>query len=256
MHFVHAVLLGMVEGLTEFLPVSSTGHLLLAARLLHLSQTEFIKSFEIAIQSGAIVAVLFLYGRILLKDKEALKRVCVAFIPTGILGFLLHKIVKKFLLHDTTVVLWSLLAGGIFLIVFERFHKEKDSHGSSFADISYPKAVLIGLCQSLAMVPGVSRSAATIVGGLAVGLKRKMIVEFSFLLAIPTLLAATALDLLKSSRVFSGSEWQLLGVGALVSFIVAIFSIKFFLRYIQKYDFTLFGVYRIAVALLFFGLIK
>jgi undecaprenyl-diphosphatase len=190
-----AVIFGIVEAITEFLPISSTGHLKLTAHVMGLDQTSFLKSFEIIIQFGAILSVVVLYWRSLLVNLEIMKRVVVAFIPTGILGLIFYKLIKKYLLSSSTVVLWSLLLGGIFLIVFELLHKEDDDAVEDLATIPYRTSVLIGLFQSIAMIPGVSRSASTIVGGLVLGLKRKTIVEFSFLLAVPTMLAATGLDL-------------------------------------------------------------
>ncbi len=192
MDILQAAILGVVEGLTEFLPISSTGHLILASRLLGLEQTEFLKTFEIAIQFGAILSVVALYWRRLLVDPRVMARVAAAFVPTAILGFGLYKIVKKYLLSSETVVLWALVVGGIVLIVFERFHKEKDDHLDDVAAIPFSRCVLLGVFQALAMIPGVSRSGATVIGGLALGLKRRTIVEFSFLLAVPTMAAATS----------------------------------------------------------------
>ena len=181
MNFIHAVIFGIVEGVSEFLPISSTGHLILAAKLMGFSQSEFVKSFEITIQLGAILAVLVLYWKKLLIDFETLKRVLTAFIPTAILGFLLYKIIKKVLLANVQVVLWSLFIGGIILIVFELWIRGKDATVSKISEMSYKTAVWIGVFQSLAMIPGVSRSGATIVGGRFLGIDRASIVEFSFL---------------------------------------------------------------------------
>ena len=251
MNLFHALLFGIVEGITEFLPVSSTGHLILTAEVLGLKQSEFIKSFEIAIQFGAILAVIFLYWRSLLLNSEALKRVIAAFIPTAILGFVFYKIIKKFLLAGDTIVLWSLFLGGLFLIFFEWRHKERTDALEDLSKLSYGKAALIGVFQALAMVPGVSRSAATIVGGLILGMKRKTIVEFSFLLAVPTMLAATGYDLLKNGAGFNQDQFIFLAVGFFVSFGVAVFSIKCFLHFVKNHSLLLFGVYRIIIALLF-----
>ena len=255
MNFFDALIFGIVEGVTEFLPISSTGHLMLSAKVMGFSQTNFLKSFEIAIQLGAILSVLVLYWRKFLVDFEVLKRVLAAFLPTALLGFLLYKVVKKVLLNSPQVVLWSLFLGGIFLIIFEWLHREKESTVEDLAKISYRKAFLIGIFQSLAMIPGVSRAAATIVGGLLLGLKRRTIVEFSFLLAVPTMLAATALDLLKSVHEFSWGQMEFLLVGFVSSFAVALLSIKFLLHFIKNHTFVWFGVYRIAVALLFWFVI-
>jgi undecaprenyl-diphosphatase len=252
MNYIHALVLGIVEGLTEFLPISSTGHLILTSHLLKIQQTEFMKTFDIAIQLGAILSVVVLYWRRLLVDIEVLKRVVVAFVPTAIIGGIFYKLIKKLLLGNSDVVLWSLLIGGIFMIVFERLYQEKSACIKDISQMSFMQAALIGVCQSIAMIPGVSRAAATIIGGLAMGMRRQMIVEFSFLLAVPTMLAATAIDVLKSSHVFSLEQGIFFLIGFVSAFIVGIISIRFFLIYIQKHNFIPFGVYRIAVALLLF----
>jgi undecaprenyl-diphosphatase len=258
---LHTLILGAVEGITEFLPISSTAHLILVSDLLHISQTEFQKSFEIIIQLGAILAVFVLYWRSFLVNFQTLKRVTVAFIPTGVIGLLLYKVVKHYLLGNTNVVLLSMFIGGILIIAFELFKKEVDDLNSGetsfdINNISYSQCLLIGLFQAIAIIPGVSRSAATILGGLWLGIKRRTIVEFSFLLALPTMAAATGLDLLKNYQEFTSDQFSSLSLGFVVSFIVAIFSIKFLLRYIKRHDFKAFGVYRIVVAILFFLLLK
>jgi undecaprenyl-diphosphatase len=255
-NMLHVLIFGIVEGITEFLPISSTGHLMLTAKILQISQSEFIKSFEIAIQLGAILSVVVLYWPRLIRGREIWKRLLVAFLPAALIGALLYKTIKKYLLASNDVVLWSLFLGGIFLIVFELIHREnKDAHDELSA-ISYPQALVIGLFQTVAMIPGVSRAAATIIGGLVAGLKRKTIVEFSFLLAIPTMLAATAFDLLKSANVFKPEQFVSLGVGFLVSFAVAIVAIKFLLAFIKRHNFISFGVYRIIIALVFWFIVK
>lgn len=254
MDIIQAVIVGIVEGLTEFLPVSSTAHMVLAAKVMRIAQTDFVKSFEIVIQFGAILSVFVFYWRRFLVDFESLKRVLAAFIPTAILGFLLYKVIKTYLICSEIIIVWSLLLGGLFLIVFELFHREKESALEEISKLPYSKCVAIGLFQSLAMFPGVSRSAATIIGGLLLNLKRTTIVEFSFLLAVPTMLAASILDLLKSGSSFSSSEVGVLAVGFIVSFFVALLSIKLFMDFVKKHTFIPFGVYRIAAALAFMGL--
>jgi undecaprenyl-diphosphatase len=223
--------------------------MILASDLMGLEHTEFLKSFEIAIQVGAISSVVFLYARLLLLDFEVIKRVVVAFIPTGVLGLILYRVVKSYLLGSAAVVLWSLLLGGIFLIVFEYWHRGKEDAAGEIPQMSYKTAFIIGLFQSVAMIPGVSRSASTIIGGLILGLKRKTIVEFSFLLAVPTMLAATAYDLMKSVPEMILSQVDFLIAGFVTSFIVALLSIKFLLRFIQTHTFIPFGVYRIILAI-------
>jgi len=251
MDIFQGLIIGVIEGFTEFLPISSTAHMVLAANAMKIAQTDFIKSFEIIIQFGAILSVVVLYWKRFLVDFESLKRVLAAFIPTAVIGFILYKIIKTYLISNETIIVWSLFLGGIFLIVFELFHREKDTAHEDLSTIPYGKCVAIGLFQCFAMFPGVSRSAATIIGGLILNLKRKTIVEFSFLLAVPTMLAASVLDLLKSGSSFSPSQFEVLAVGFIVSFIVAIISIKFLLNFIKKHTFIPFGIYRIIIALIF-----
>jgi len=256
MNLLSAVIFGIVEGITEFLPISSTGHLILTAQILKVLQSDFLKSFEIAIQSGAILAVLVLYGKTLFLDFKIFKRILVAFIPTALIGVIFYKIIKGCLLGNNQVVLWSLFIGGIILIIFELIHGEKKDATDELASVSYKQSFLIGIFQSIAIIPGVSRSAATIIGGLILGLKRKTIIEFSFLLAVPTMLAATFLDLFKSASTFSIDQFLFLSVGFLISFIVAILSIKFLLMFIKRHNFISFGIYRILIALLFWLVIR
>jgi len=250
-HLLHAVIFGIVEGISEFLPISSTGHLILAAKIMKVSQSDFIKSFEIIIQLGAICSVIALYYKSLFMDLRVVKKLLAAFIPTGIIGFALYKLVKKFLLGNSHIVIWSLLLGGIFLVIFELLHREKAEATDDIGSISYKQAVLIGLFQTISIIPGVSRSAATIIGGLISGLKRKTIVEFSFLMAVPTMLAAAALDVSKNVNSFTHGQFAFLLVGFITSFIVALCAIKFLLAYIQKHGFVAFGIYRIALAVIF-----
>jgi len=250
----NAVILGIVEGLTEFLPISSTAHLILTADLLRIQQSEYLKSFEIIIQLGAILAVVFLYWRSFL-DKEILKRLSVAFIPTGVLGLLLYKIVKTYWMGNLSVVLWSLAIGGLILILFEKyFPKNSAKQEGALTKITYKQCIALGFFQSMAMIPGVSRAAATIIGGLSLGISRKTIVEFSFLLAVPVMLAAAGLDLVKNADAFNLNQLQFLAVGFVTSFVMAIVAIRWLLSYIQKHDFVWFGIYRIVLVALFLAL--
>jgi len=255
MDIIKTIIFGIVEGFTEFLPISSTGHLILTSRLLDLKQTDFLKSFEIAIQLGAILSIIFLYWKSLFRKWEVIKRIITAFIPTAILGLIFYKIFKTYLLNEI-VVLWALFLGGIFLIIFELFYKGKEEGIEGISNMSYSKSFLIGIFQSVAIIPGVSRAAATIIGGLSLGIKRKTIVEFSFLLAVPTMLAATAFDLSKNINQFSLEQVNFLIIGFIVSFIVAIISVKFLLYFIKNNSFISFGIYRIILALLFWLIIR
>jgi undecaprenyl-diphosphatase len=246
MSLLHAIILGIVEGITEFLPVSSTAHLILASRALALD-SDFVKSFEIIIQFGAILSVVVLYWS-KFWNWDVLKKLVVAVIPTGIIGLTVYRVIKD-LLGSVTVVLLSLIIGGIALIVFERFRKSSDTD-VDFGQITYRKGFLIGLFQAIAVIPGVSRSAATIVGGSLIGISKRTIVEFSFMLAVPTMLAATGLELVKSRDALAGN-YGVLAVGFVVSFITAIVAIKSFLGYIKKRDFSAFGWYRIVLAVVY-----
>ncbi|MDW8032085.1 MAG: undecaprenyl-diphosphatase UppP [Aquificaceae bacterium] len=250
MEIKHALLLGAVEGITEFLPVSSTGHLILTAHVLGIPHDSFTKSFEIAIQLGAILAVAFLYWRRLTRDLELWKRILVAFLPTGLLGFTLYRFIKSYLIGNDLVVVLALVLGGIFLLFADRVC-ERFCYISDARELSYPRAFAVGLFQSLAMVPGVSRSGATIIGGMLLGLNRKTSAEFSFLLAVPTMLIATSYDLYKSHGEFQATDWQVLGVGFLTAFFFAMLSIKTLLRFLSSYSFLTFGIYRVLVGLVY-----
>lgn len=263
MQLWHAAVLGIIEGFTEFLPISSTGHMIVASRLIGVPQTEVLKTFEIAVQLGAILAVIVLFWKKLFFDFEIFKRVAAAFIPTGILGLLLYKVVKHYLLGEVTVVLWALFIGGLVLILFEYFHREpagppKDpiTTTAELRKMSYGQAAGVGAAQALAMIPGVSRSAATIVAGLGMGISRPVIVEFSFLLAIPTMLAATGLDLVKNADSFSSGDVAALALGTVIAFGVALLSVRWLLRYVRTNTFSAFGVYRVIAAAAFWFLLK
>lgn len=253
MSILQSLLYGIVEGITEFLPISSTGHLILLSELLG-NNGEFLKSFEIIIQLGAITAVIFLYWKKFLQNWVLLKKVIVAFIPTAILGLIFYSFIKKYLLSNSLVVIYSLFLGGIAIIIFEKLHKEQASVLENLDNMTYTQAISIGFVQSVAMIPGVSRSASTIIGGLIAGLSRKAIVEFSFLLAVPTMIAASGLDIIKNYSVFIKDDIIILLIGFLTSFFVALLAIKFLLNYIQKNSFVSFGIYRIIIAIAFFFL--
>jgi len=251
MNIIQAIILGLVEGLTEFLPISSTGHLILASKLLHVYSGDFVKSFEVIIQLGAILAVVVLYFKKIWGRWDVWLKIITAFLPTAVLGLIFYSLIKKFLLGNESVVLWALFLGGVAILIFEHFFTEKRATVDDLEKISYKQALGIGLFQSLAMIPGVSRSAATIIGGLILGLQRKTIVEFSFLLAVPTMLAATGLDLVKSGFSFSYGQWVLLILGFCTAFLSALAVIKIFLAFIQTKSFAVFGWYRIILAFVF-----
>ncbi|WP_457596054.1 undecaprenyl-diphosphate phosphatase [Hydrogenimonas sp.] len=249
MTWFDALVLGVVEGVTEFLPVSSTGHLILASKLMGLNQTEVHKTFEVVIQLGSILAVIFAFKEKIFHSVELWKRLIVGFIPTAVLGLSLYKIIKSLFAPET--VAYMLIIGGIVFIVVELLYKEKEHHVAHVEEVSYKQAFLIGLFQSLAMVPGTSRSGATIIGGLLIGLGRRTATEFSFLLAVPTMLAATAYDLLKHHNEFDFSDAQALAIGFVTAFVVALVIIKWFLAFIKRHTFIPFGLYRIVVGVVF-----
>lgn len=252
MDILHAVIISIVEGITEFLPVSSTGHQVLVAQLLGVPQTEFVKSFEIFIQLGAILAIVGMYFKKVLNNTKMWKPLLAAFIPTGIIGFAFYKVVKEVLLGNDFVTVTALFIGGLILIGVEMFvFKNKQHHILKMEDVTIKQGVIIGLAQSLSIIPGVSRAAATIVGAMCLGISRETAVEFSFLLAVPTMLAATGLDLVKSNHHFTGSEWGILAVGFVGAFITAWFTVKYFLQFVKTNTFIPFGIYRIVVAILF-----
>jgi undecaprenyl-diphosphatase len=255
MNFFEAVVLGIIEGLTEFLPISSTGHLILATEVLDINPNSFVTSFEITIQLGAILSVVFLYWRYLRNNLKIIPKLIASFVPTAIVGYVAYPVIKHNFLNNSTLVLWSLLIGGMVLIFFERWQSRRPENPKGLEQVSFPEAVIIGCFQAVSVIPGVSRAAATIVGGLLVGLRRSVIVEYSFLLAIPTMLAATVLDLTESAYSFSGNEFFLLAVGFAASFVVAMLAVKSFLKFVENHDFTPFGIYRIVLALLFWFLV-
>lgn len=254
MNILQAIFLGAIEGITEFLPISSTGHLIVVSQILKIAQSDFVKTFEIAIQSGAILSVALIYWQVLLKKREYLKKVIVAFVPTAIVGFIGYKIIKTFLLGNVLVTLGALFIGGVVLLVFEKFFKVKKD--GNIDNLSYKNSFWIGVFQSLAMIPGVSRSAATMLPAMLLGMSRQSAGEFSFMLAIPTMGAATGYDLLKSLHNFSFDNLAILLVGFVASFVTAYFAVKWFLDYIKKNSLAVFGVYRIVIAVLGFASLK
>lgn len=292
MTVLQAIFLAMIEGVTEFLPISSTGHLILTSKILGISPTEFTKSFNVFIQLGAIMAVATLYGKRLFANRRLWPILLTAFMPTAIVGFFLYPVIKDYLLESTSVTLIGLFVGGVVIIVIEETRRrgslgstklgchaglacppkwrdpaspwEWDSSSqagmtknriSPFEKLNLIKVLFIGLFQSLSVIPGVSRAAATTIGGMLVGLSRPAAVEFSFILALPTMLAATGLDLVKSGR-FEGQEMMLLAVGFIISWITAMTAVQWLLRFVQRNSLIAFGVYRIALALVFWLLVQ
>jgi undecaprenyl-diphosphatase len=254
MSIFQTIILGIVEGLTEFLPISSTAHIDIVRSFLSIPSSDFIKSFEIIIQLGAIMAVVVLYARKVFSSWTYIKNLIIAFIPTGIIGFILYKLIKSFLLGNILIAAIALLIGGIIILIFEKkIEKNKvdeDISLSDISDMSFKQLIILGLAQVLAVIPGVSRSGAVIIAGRSMKINRALITEFSFLLAVPTMLSAVIYDIYKSGFSFSSSEWGTIILGFLVSFIVALFVIKWLLSYIRKHDFKIFGWYRIILGII------
>lgn len=260
MSLFHVLVLSIVEGLTEFLPISSTGHLILTGKLLGIQTTNFTETFDIVIQLGAIFAVVVLYFKKFLNIK-LIKKLIVAFIPTGIVGMLLYPFIKGFLLGSSWVTLNALFWGGIALIVIELIFKKKNQGKEidikiDYEMITYKKAFLIGCFQCLSVIPGMSRAAATIIGGLVGGLNRPTATEFSFLLAVPTMIVASGYDLYKSRDMIAQGGVLTLFIGTVLAFIFAMVAIKFLIGFVKKHDFKSFGIYRIALSVLYFIFVK
>jgi undecaprenyl-diphosphatase len=244
-----SVTLGIIEGFTEYLPVSSTGHLIVASKFLGVDQTSVTKAYEVIIQFAAIMAVVFNYtDKFTLKHLELWKKVFVAFLPIGIIGFIFAHQAQA--LFSVKVVAIMFIIGGVVFIAVEKFfvmHETKTLQ--NVEKVSYKQAIFIGFAQVFALIPGTSRAGSTIVGALLVGLSRKTSAEFSFLLAFPVMSAATGYDLVKHFHEFTGANLTDLAVGFVVSFIVAYLTIKLFLKFLERFTFISFGVYRILFGL-------
>jgi undecaprenyl-diphosphatase len=257
MNTLQSIIIGIVEGLTEFLPISSTGHMIIAEKLLQLQESDFVKVFTVAIQLGAILAVVVLYWKKFFDFSkwQFYVKLLVAVIPALVFGFLFSKKIDAMLDSAITVAV-TMLAGGIVLLFIDNLFKHPTI--DSEEKIPFHKAVVIGIWQCLAMIPGVSRSAASIIGGMQQGLTRSVAAEFSFFLAVPTMLAATGYKLLKyySERGgFTANEYQQLAIGNIVAFIVAMLAIKFFIGFLKKFGFRIWGIYRVTVGIVLLLLI-
>lgn len=249
MTILQAIILSVIEGLTEFLPVSSTGHLILAQKYLSITVSEFSKTFDIVIQLAAILAVVWLYRKNLFSSIRIWRQSLISFLPTGIIGFLLYKFIRNVLLEKPIITVYALFFGGLALLAVDRIKKLRLGQKDSL-NLSIGRLFSIGLFQSISVIPGVSRSAASIIGGLVSGLSRSQAVEFSFFLAIPTMFAATGYDLLKSGLNFSGQEYMIIFTGSLFSFLSATLAVKTFIRFVKNHDFTYFAIYRIILAII------
>lgn len=244
MDILQAIILGIIEGITEFLPISSTGHLIVVSNWLAIDQTDANKAFEVIIQFSAILAVIANYkDKFTFKHYELWLKVSLAFIPIGLIGLLFHTQIKAF--FTVPVVGIMFIAGGIVFLILEYFHKEHHVKIDEVEAITYKQAFWIGIAQVFALIPGTSRAGASIVGALLVGLNRKASAEFSFLLALPVLAAAAGFDMLKHYQDFSGEHLLVLVVGFITSFLVAYLTINVFIRFLDKFTFVGFGIYRI-----------
>jgi undecaprenyl-diphosphatase len=256
----HAVVLGIVEGLTEFLPVSSTGHLIIAGEAIGFTG-ERAETFEIFIQLGAILAVLWLYRTrftgvamhaLRANERHFIFNLLIAFLPAAVIGLLVHKYIKLYLFSTLTVA-WALVVGGVAILLIERWQSSRTARVQSADNMTHADAFKVGLAQVVSLFPGVSRAGATIMGGMVTGLSRTAATEFSFFLAIPTMFAAVLFDLYKSRELLHREDLALFGVGFVVSFLVAAIVIKTFLVYVSKHTFRPFAWYRIVAGATILG---
>ena len=250
MNTFQAIIIALIEGLTEFLPISSTGHMILASTIMGIDEDTFVKTFEISIQLGAIMAIVMLYAKRFLQSLTIYYKLAVAFFPTAVVGFLAYDFIKTYLFNSIVVAI-SLIIGGIVLILIDKKVVSRESETNVLENLDYKHAFFIGLIQCFAMIPGVSRAAATIIGGVFNGLDKKQATEFSFLLAVPTMFAATGYDLLKTPITFSNDEFFLLGLGLIIAFLSAWLAVKLFLKMVDQYGFKHFGYYRIIIGIVF-----
>ncbi|MBK7935693.1 MAG: undecaprenyl-diphosphate phosphatase [Lewinellaceae bacterium] len=253
MNLFHAIILAIIEGLTEFLPVSSTGHMIIGSTAMGIASHPFVKVFTVAIQFGAILSVVVLYWRRFFQNFNFYLRLAVAFLPAAVFGLVLKKYIDA-LLENIIVVALALIAGGVVFLFLDGYFERRSKRNTSVDDITLPKALKIGFFQVVSMIPGVSRSAATIIGGLTQGLSPATAAEFSFFLAVPTMFAATCKSLWDYVKdeggTFSQHDMMMLAVGNIVGFVVAMIAIKAFIRFLTKNGFKVFGYYRIIVGVI------
>jgi undecaprenyl-diphosphatase len=250
MTLFQAILVAIVQGITEFLPISSTGHMIITQHLLGIPSTDFVKAFTVNIQFGSILSVIVLYWKRFFQSWDFYFKIGIACLPL-IIAFLLEKQIDA-MLGSVMIVAFAMLAGGIVLLFVDKWFDRPENESTR---LSYPKAFIIGLFQIISVIPGISRSAATIVGGMSQKLTRKNAAEFSFFLAVPTMFAASALKLTENYKIITGDKIMILLVGNLVSFLVAMLAIKTFITFLTKHGFRVFGYYRIVVGILLLVLI-
>ena len=254
MDIIQAITLSIVEGITEFLPISSTGHMIVVSQLLNIPQSSIHINFEITVQLSAILAVCYQYSEKLRKGLNLWKKILVSFIPTGTVGLLFYKEITT--LFSVTTVALSFIIGGIVFLIVEKFYREDKNTTKSLEDITYRQSLIVGIAQVFSLIPGTSRSGATIIGGLLSNLDRKTATEFSFLCAIPVMLTTTLFSMYKNLGELNTGNISPLIVGSVITFFVALITVRLFLKYLDRYNFVPFGIYRIVfglILLLFFS---
>ncbi len=256
MNFWNSIILGIVEGLTEFLPISSTFHLIVTSKILGLTSTDFLKLFEVFIQSGAIFALVFIYAQSLLSNRKLLTNTLSAFIPTAIVGGILYKVIKSVFFETDWLMLTVFVLVGILFLVLEKYLKDhKVVLSKTCSNLTIKDSLLIGLAQAVSVVPGVSRAGSVIVAMMTMGYRRDEAAKFTFLLSLPTIFAASALDLYQGRELLTttGAGWSLLALGFLTSLIVAYGVVKWLTKYLATHTLAIFGWYRLIVAAILIG---
>lgn len=249
MDIFQAIIIGIIEGFTEFLPISSTGHMIVASEFMGIPQDALTKAYEVIIQFAAILAVMLVYrDKISLKKIALWQKLILAFLPLAVVGFIFKDIIKSLFTVDTVAIMF--IVGGIIFLLVEKFYVAREDHINDVEAVSYKQAFLVGVAQIFSLIPGTSRAGATIIGGMLVKMDRKTSAEFSFLLAIPVMGAVTAYDLLKHYGDFADANWGAFIIGFITAFIVAYATIKLFLVFLQRFTFVSFGIYRIIFGVL------
>ena len=244
MDILQAIIIGIIEGFTEFLPISSTGHMIVASKFLGVDQSAVVKAYEVIIQFAAILAVVLLYReKINFKEINLWSKIMGAFFPLAIIGFLIKDWVKE--IFNVQTVAYMFIIGGVIFLIVEYFHKDEESTAKDIEEITWKQAMSVGFAQVLSLIPGTSRAGSTIIGGMLSGVSRKASTEFSFLLAIPVMMAVSGYDLLKHYKEFIGADITAFTIGFVVAFVVAYITIKMFIVFLQRFTFVAFGIYRI-----------
>ncbi len=254
MDIFQAVIIGIIEGFTEFLPISSTGHMIVASKFLGVAETDLTKAYEVIIQFAAIMAVMLIYReKITFKKIDLWMKLLFAFLPLAIVGFIFKDTIKA--LFSVEVVATMFIIGGMVFLIVEHFYKEQPYHTKSVEKVTWKQAWWVGVAQIFSLIPGTSRAGATIIGGLLSGMDRKTSAEFSFLLAIPVMSAVSGYDLLKHYHEFADADWGAFAIGFVVAFVVAYATIKLFLAFLQRFTFVPFGIYRIIFGIVLLALL-